>query len=145
MFKPNQTHLQSEMFSTVAELPEQQRSILENSWAGTFYQEVFCRINEDAFGVLYSETASRPNVPVNVLVGLEILKAGKGWSDEELYENFLFDVQVRYALGCRSLKEGHFAIRSLYYFRDRLSNHSLKTGENLFASAFKEITDAQLA
>lgn len=145
MFKPNQDHLQSEMFSTVAELPEKQRVMLENSWASTFYREVFCRIDEDAFAVLYSETSSRPNVPINVLVGLEILKAGKGWSDEELYEHFLFDVQVRYALGYRNLGDGSFAIRTLYYFRDRLSSHYLKTGKNLLESAFTEITDAQIA
>jgi hypothetical protein len=45
--------------------------------------EVFCRVDEAIFEVLYSDKASRPNVPVNVLVGLEILKAGFGWSDEE--------------------------------------------------------------
>ena len=82
MFKPNKNHLQTEMFSTVAELSEKHRVVLESSWAGTFYREVFCRIDEDAFSVLYSEIASRPNVPINLLVGLEILKAGKGWSDE---------------------------------------------------------------
>jgi hypothetical protein len=145
MFKPNKDHLQSEMFSTVAELPEKQRTMLENSWAGTFYREVFCRIDEDAFAVLYSETGSRPNVPINVLVGLAILKSGKGWSDEELYEHFLFDIQVRYALGYRSLGDGSFVIRTLYYFRDRLSSHYLKTGENLLESAFRAITDAQIA
>ncbi len=145
MFKPNQDHLQSEMFSTVAELPEKHRAMLESSWAGTFYREVFCRISEDAFSILYSEIGSRPNVPINVLVGLEILKAGKGWSDEELYERFLFDVQVRYALGYRDLREGSFAIRTLYYFRDRLSSYYLKAGENLLESAFTEITDAQIA
>lgn len=144
MFKPNKNHLQTEMFSTVAELPEKHRVVLESSWAGTFYREVFCRIDEDAFSVLYSEIGSRPNVPINLLVGLEILKAGKGWSDEELYEHFLFDVQVRYALGYRNLGDGVFAIRTLYYFRDRLSSYYLKTGENLLASAFKEITDAQI-
>jgi hypothetical protein len=144
MFKANQDHLQSEMFSTVSELPEKQRLMLENSWAGTFYREVFCRIAEDAFSVLYSETGSRPNVPINVLVGLEILKSGKGWSDEELYEHFLFDIQVRYALGYRNLGDGSFAIRTLYYFRDRLSSHYLERGEDLLASAFREITDAQI-
>ena len=35
---------------------------------------------------------------VNVLVGFETLKAGFGWSDEEAYDHFCFDVQVRYAL-----------------------------------------------
>ena len=30
-----------------------------------------------------------------MLVGLEALKAGFGWSDQELYEHFCYDLQVR--------------------------------------------------
>ena len=86
MFKKNTKHQQPALISAASELPEKQRKRLQNSWASTFYQQFFCRINEETFAVLYSEVASRPNVPVNVLVGLEALKAGFGWSDEELYE-----------------------------------------------------------
>lgn len=75
------------MISAGSELPEKQHRRLESSWANTFYKEFFSRINEEAFAVLYSEVTSRPNVPVNVLVGLEALKAGNGWSDAQLYEN----------------------------------------------------------
>ncbi|MBT7783039.1 MAG: DDE transposase, partial [Anaerolineae bacterium] len=99
MFKTNKNHLQSDMFSTVSKLPEMLRRVLDASWASTFYREVFNRIDEEVFSVLYSSSPSRPNVPVNVLVGLELLKAGNGWSDAELYEHYLFDIQVRYALG----------------------------------------------
>lgn len=56
-------------------------------------------MDEEPFSVLYADLPSRPNVPVNVLVGLEYLKAGFGWSDEEMYEAFLYNLQVRYALG----------------------------------------------
>jgi len=82
MFRKNTKHQQPALISAASELPEKQRKRLEKSWASTFYQQFFCRINEEAFAVLYSEVASRPNVPVNVLVGLEALKAGFGWSDE---------------------------------------------------------------
>lgn len=132
------------MFSTVNQLPENLRNELEASWAGIFYRDVFARINEEVFSVLYSDKYSRPNVPINLLVGLEILKAGRGWSDEEMYEHFHFDIQVRYALGYSILGEGDFAIRSLYYFRERLSKHYLKTGINLLESAFTDVTDAQI-
>jgi hypothetical protein len=56
-------------------------------------------MNEETFSVLYSDLPSRPNVPINVLVGLEALKAGFGWSDAELYHHYCYDLQVRYALG----------------------------------------------
>ena len=64
---------------------------------------VFSRLKEEAFAVLYSEVPSRPNVPVNVLVSLDTLKAGYGWSDEELDDHFLYDLQVRDAIGYDSL------------------------------------------
>ena len=144
MFKKNRKHQQPALISAASELPEKQRKRLENSWAGTFYSEFFNRINEETFAVLYSGKGSRPNVPVNVLVGLEALKSGNGWSDEELYENYCYNLQVRYALGYDRLGDGDFEIRTLYYFRERLSQYNAEKGINLLEKAFEGITDAQI-
>jgi len=144
MFKKNHRHLQIPLTSNVDELPEKLRKRLENSWAGTFYRDIYCRIDEAVFAVLYADCPSRPNVPVNVLVGLEFLKAGKGWTDEELYGHYCYDIQVRYAVGYRQLGEGDFELRTLYYFRERLSEYMQKTGLNLVLQAFEKITDEQL-
>lgn len=144
MFRKNTKHLQPALISAVSELPEKHLKLLEKSWAKSFYEDFFCRLDEENFEVLYSKEPSRPNVPVNVLVGLEVLKAGFGWCDEELFENFCFDLQVRYALGYDRLGDGDFAIRTLYYFRERLSKHYLETGENLLKKAFGQTTDDQI-
>jgi hypothetical protein len=120
MYKPNKRHLQPLLISNVNDLPEKKRKRLESSWAEDFYRDFFSRIGEDAFAVLYVDYPSRPNVPINWLVGLETLKAGFGWSDEELYDHFCFDLQVRYALGIHDLNESDFDLRTLYYFRKRL-------------------------
>ena len=144
MFKKNTKHQQPALISAASELPEKQLKLLKGSWANSFYHEFFCRIDEEIFAVLYSSEPSRPNVPVNVMVGLEVLKAGFGWSDEELYENYCFNLQVRYALGYDRLGDGDFAIRTLYYFRERLSKHHLESGVNLLEQAFEQVTDAQI-
>jgi hypothetical protein len=144
MFRKNTKHQQPALISAASELPEKQRKRLENSWAGPFYREFFSRIDEQAFAVLYSDVASRPNVPVNVFVGLEALKAGFGWSDQELYENYCYSLQVRYALGYDRLGDGDFEIRTLYYFRERLSKYNAEKGVNLLEKAFEQITDAQI-
>jgi hypothetical protein len=144
MFRKNTKHQQPALISAMSELSEKQRKRLENSWAGTFYREFFCRIEEQAFAVLYSGKDSRPNVPVNVLIGLEALKAGFGWSDQEMYEHYCYDLQVRYAVGYDRLGEGDFEIRTLYYFRERLSRYNREQGKNLLEQAFEQITDAQL-
>jgi hypothetical protein len=144
MFRKNTKHLQPALINAASELPKKQIELLKRSWANSFYEDFFCLIDEEAFSVLYSDEPSRPNVPVNVLVGLEVMKSGFGWCDEDLYENFCFNLQVRYALGYDRLGDGDFAIRTLYYFRERLSKHCLETGENLLEQAFKQITDTQI-
>jgi hypothetical protein len=144
MYRRNQDHLQPLLISNVSDLPEEQQQRLETSWAGIFYRDFFSRIKEDAFAVLYSDIASRPNTPVNILLGLETLKAGFGWSDEEMYDHYNFDLQVRYALGYRDLKEGRFELRTLYNFRRRLSQYNQAQGVNLVAQAFEDITDQQV-
>ena len=144
MFRKNDQHQQMPMFSTLDDLPAKPRERLETSWAATFYREFFCRIDEDIFAVLYSDQASRPNIPVNVLVGLEALKAGFGWSDAELEAQMAYNIQVRYALGYRDLTEGHFELRTVYNFRRRLAQHMQETGENLLEKAFEQVTDEQL-
>jgi Transposase DDE domain/Transposase domain (DUF772) len=145
MFRLNPRTHQPALLSDLNLLPAHQRERLAQSWAGTFRREVFERLDERAFAGLYSDVASRPNVPINVLVGLEALKAGCGWSDAELHDAFTFNVQVRYAVGYENLGDGEFDLRTVYNFRHRLSAHQQATGENLFDQAFAQITDEQVA
>ena len=144
MFKKNKRHYQIPLTSNVDELPEKLRKRLDTSWSGAFYREFFSRLDETPFATLYADIPSRPNVPVNVLVGLEYLKAGNGWTDEEMYDAFCYDIQVRYALGYRQLGEGDFELRTLYYFRERLSRYMQETGINLLDQAFEQVTDQQI-
>ena len=144
MYRKNKRSQQPLLLSDVNDLPERSLKRLKESWAATFREEVFLRIDEDRFAVLYSEKASRPNVAVNVLLGLEILKGGQNWTDEELYERFLYDLQVRYAVGCDNFGEEDFSLRSLYYFRQRIVEYALRTGQNLMIGLFEEITDEQM-
>ena len=144
MFRENKEHKQESFFSVENLLPPKLWERLSNSWAGTFYQEVFCRIDEKIFALLYSEKDSRPNVPINVLVALEILKSGYGWSDEELYEQAMYNLQIRLALGLHNLTEDIFTERTIYNVRKRVREYAKDTGINLMQKVFEQITDAQL-
>ena len=145
MFRLNPHTHQPALLSDLNLLSDAQRERLTHSWAATFRREVFERLNERAFAGLYSEAASRPNVPVNVLVGLETLKAGFDWSDAEMLDAFTFNLQVRYALGYENLGAGEFDLRTVYNFRHRLSAHQQATGQNLLDQAFGQITVEQIA
>jgi len=145
MFRENNQHLQFDFLDPFQQMGEKMRRRLEESWAGTFYREIFCRIDETPFAILYSDQPSRPNAAINVLVGGEILKAGFGWSDEELWDHLQFNLQVRFALGLRNMSVMPFEMRTVYNFRQRISQHMQESGENLIEQVFVQVTDEQLA
>jgi len=57
-----------------AGLTAREQKALEKSWAKVFADEIFPAIDEKRFSVLYSDKTSRPNTPVNVIVGALICK-----------------------------------------------------------------------
>jgi len=113
-------------------LTKREKRILENSWADNFSKYVFPDIDENRFAVLYSSnTASRPNTPVNVIVGALLLKEMFGDTDDELLESILFDVRYQVALHTTSNIEQPFSDRTLSRFRERLYNYEIETGVDL--------------
>ena len=55
--------------------------------------------------MLYSNKASRPNTPVNVVVGALILKELLGLTDDEVVEGLMLDIRYQYALHTTSFEE----------------------------------------
>lgn len=55
-------------------LTSRKQKALEKLWAKVFANEIFPAIDEKRFAVLYSDKSSRPNAPVNVIVGALIIK-----------------------------------------------------------------------
>jgi hypothetical protein len=102
-------------------------------------------VKDDAFIVLYSDITSQPSTPVNVLLGLETLKARFTWSVKELYDHYDFDLQLQYELGYGDLREGRLKLRMLYNFKRRLSQYNQEQGKNPVAQAFEDFTDQQMA
>ena len=105
MFRQNINHRQTDLFNTASCVDPRIRKQLEKSWAPLFYEHVFCKIDEKPFAQLYVEQTGRPNFPVNILLGLEILAAFKDYTVEEMLEQFHFNYQVQWALGIRNIGE----------------------------------------
>ena len=80
------------------DLPAHIQRLIDKSWAKDFADMVFPAINEERFSVLYSTEYSRPNTPVNVLVGSMLLKEYFGQTEEELLMSIYCDVLYQYAL-----------------------------------------------
>ncbi len=94
MFRENETHRQDDFFNNLSGMDHRFRKRLEKSWAGLFYEHVFCKIDEKLFAPLYSSDNGRPNFPINILVALEIIKHLKifnnNWISHGFYSTFLF-------------------------------------------------------
>lgn len=112
-------------------LTERERKFLEKSWAKPFAKIVFPAIKEEDFAVLYSNKASRPNTPVNVIVGALILKELQGITDDEMLESLMFDIRFQYALHTTSFKEQPLSDRTLSRFRERCLAYETLNGQDL--------------
>ena len=112
-------------------LTEREKRFLEKSWAKTFADKIFPNIDEDLFSVLYSSKASRPNTPVNVIVGALILKEALGDTDDEIVQALMFDIRYQYALHTTSFEEQPLSDRTLSRFRARCLAYETETGIDL--------------
>ena len=83
------------VLDSTSNLTEREKRMLEKSWAKIFADKVFPAIDENIFSVLYSEKASRPNTPVNVIVGALILKEALNVTDDEIVEAMAFDIRYQ--------------------------------------------------
>ena len=126
-------------------LTEREKRMLEKSWANTFADKVFPAIDENIFSVLYSKKASRPNTPVNVIVGALILKEALNVTDDEIVEAMAFDIRYQYALHTTSFEEQPISDRTLSRFRARVlsyeTEHDVDLIHECVVKIAKEISD----
>lgn len=136
-FKTNEVD-QLSLFDSFSNLTAREQKALENSWAKVFAEEVFPKINEKPFAVLYSDKASRPNTPVNVIIGACIIKELFDYSDDEMVEGLMLDLRLQYALHTTSFEEQPLSDKTLSRFRRRCYDYEQTHGVDLYKMA---ITD----
>lgn len=130
-FRENESQ-QTSLFDHERWLTAREKRVLEKSWAKVFADEIFPAIDESRFRVLYSEKASRPNTPVNIIVGALIIKEMFDLSDDEMVENLMLDIHFQYALHTTSFEEQPLSDKTLSRFRKRCYEYEKKTGTDLF-------------
>lgn len=139
-FKPN-TCQQISIFDSFSQLTPREQKALDNSWAGIFAKEIFPSIDESRFSVLYSENASRPNTPVNVIVGANIIKEMFDYSDDEMVENLMLDLHLQYALHTTSFEEQPLSDKTLSRFRRRCYDYEELHGVDLYRDCVKDLSE----
>jgi hypothetical protein len=142
MYKRNPPEKQLNIVDPYLHFPKYIREALHNSWAEPFFSSVFSQINEDRFAVLYSKNYSRPNAPVNLIIGLLILKELNGWTDEDTIAALYFDYRVQYALGISDFDRERICINTLGNFRSRLYEYAEAQGRDLLGEEISRLTEA---
>ncbi len=130
---------QTTMFDHPNILLKRQSQALEQSWARFFSAEIFPLIDEKPFSVLYGPNNSRPNTPVNLMVGGFLLKALFGLNDEEFLESLASDIRIQYALHTVASHMQPPCRGTLTRFRARLLSYKEKTGTDLLRDAMEHI------
>lgn len=131
MFKVNNSS-QVTMFDDTLYMSDYHKRLLDESWSGYFRTNIFPKIREENFKVLYSDNASRPNTPVNIMIGLLILKELNCETDEELMKSLIFDKQYQYALCTTSFEKQPISRNALTNFRNNLIEYEIETGKDLY-------------
>lgn len=136
-FKPNDVQ-QISLFDSFSNLTAREQKALQNSWAKVFAEEIFPKIDERPFSVLYSEKASRPNTPVNVIIGASIIKELFDYSDDEMVEGLMLDLRLQYALHTSSFDEQPLSDKTLSRFRRRCYDYEQIHGVDLYKKAISD-------
>lgn len=138
-FKVNSSQ-QISFNDSVFSLTAREKKALDNSWAKIFADEIFPNIDEEKFSVLYSSKASRPNAPVNVIIGALIIKELFDYSDDEIVENLMLDLHLQYALHTTSFEEQPISDKTLSRFRSRCYNYETTHGIDLYHACVKDLS-----
>ena len=117
MYRP--TNPQVSLFECQFLVPPAKRRRLEASWAHPFQQRVLPLIDEELFRECFSENNGRPNTSVRLLTGLHLLKEWNDLTDEQVLEQFEFNLQWQYALGVEP-EHAHACQKTLHNYRVRL-------------------------
>jgi hypothetical protein len=133
---------QMSIFDSTYGLTERERKALDRSWAKIFAEDVFPQIDEERFSVLYSDKASRPNTPVNVIVGALVIKELFGISDDEIVDNLMLDPRYQMALHTSSYQEQPLSDKSLSRFRVRCYNYEQTHGVDLYHGCVTGLAEA---
>jgi len=141
-FRTNENQ-QMSMNDNLYALSDRGMRILKGSWAEDFANHIFPNLQEEPFSVLFSENdASKPNIPINIILGLFMLKEQFDLTDEEMTHQLLFNIQFQYALHTSSFAEQPVNDNTFRRFRNKVAEYERETGVDLVKEAFKALRDS---
>lgn len=141
MFKKSFKHKQRDIFDWGFGLPNQSK-LYQSIWH-TLRSEVYEKVDESAFSVLFPSHTGRPNSPINEIVTLLVIKELYDWSFRELEDHMYWNIGVLYACGV-TIGESTVSLRTLTNFIQYLREYQDQTGIDLFNLEFNRLIMGQI-
>jgi hypothetical protein len=129
---------QGELYESSSFLTSDKARRLATSWAGVFREKALRLVDETRFASMYCEDNGRPNVPVQLLVSVLVLKEMFDLTDVQTLEHVEWNLQWHHALRLRP-EDARFCQKTLHNFRVRLMEYD--TGRVVFEDAVDKIID----
>lgn len=141
MFEENYRHKQRDIFDWESNLPKKVKSHMA-IWE-TLRKEVFEKVDEKSFSVLYPSHTGRPNSPINQLVTLLTIKELFDWTFRELEESMSLHIGLLHACSI-AMGESTVSLRTITNFIQYLREYQDKTGVDLFNLEFNRLVQSQI-
>ena len=144
MHRKNKEHLDGKLFYDFPQTMSEFIDMVKETKEYSFYENIFCNIDESIFKSLYCNNNGRPNAPINVMVCALSLKEKRGWSYSEMFSQIQYNVAVRTALGLFSFYGIPFSKSTIFDFQNLIYDYELKTGIKLFEKVFDDLVRKQI-
>jgi Transposase domain (DUF772). len=144
MFKTNSNHIQQDIFGYDLSKMNEVYARIKETAEYSFYETIFCNIDEEIFAQLFCQDNGRPNAPINAMVSALILKEKKNWTYRQLFESIEFNLLTRSALGIFHVGDMPFNEPTLFNFQNRVKDYEEEHNVNLFEKVFDDLTADQL-
>ncbi len=89
---------QKELIDPWHKIGKKRRKVLEESWAGLFQKEILPELPVRQLSYCFDDQKGRPSKELYTIIGLLILQQMHDMTDEETFNNVLFNTQWHYAL-----------------------------------------------
>ena len=116
----------------------------KNSWNQILYSNFVSKVDESIFSVLYAKKKGRPNASIRIMLGMMLIKELQGWSDEQLFDECVFNLRVRSALGIYHVDQGIPAASTYYDFRSKIEYYKIESREDLIEQTFHIVSAYQI-
>lgn len=141
MFRETQKYKQISLSDRLLFANDQTKKAVDSSRAKLVGDVIYPNVDESKFAPLFSEVASRPNIPITQYVCAFILKRMYGLSDEVFIEFLRCGaLNFQYALHTTQDNKQPLSESSLGRFRTRLEEYQKATGRDLVKEEFNRIS-----